>query len=574
MSGFKIHVTTQGREALPNADNTGTVSITVASIGITAQAFDDSSSPTSLPGEIKRLATFSGVAVADDTIHITIRDDSADVYDMRGFGIYLADGTLAACYSQEDVILGKSALTMLLLSTDIRFVDVDATSIVFGGSTWSNPPGSETVAGVLKLSTDTQAIAGNDRATAVPPGALKAALDARLGAGSPSAYIKGLLAAATATAARIALGIKSAALKDEGTGNGLDADFVDGKHAADFAGAAHSHNLQELGGTLPIAKGGTGATDASGARANLGLGTAAMGNTGSGNSFDADTVDGKHAADFAGAAHSHNLPDLGGTLPITKGGTGATDAPGARSNLGLGNVDNTRDADKPISTATQSALNRKANLDSPQFTGTPSVSGYSIWNAGNFDPGTKASLAGANYFTDPNPIIMSNGTQVNQFNVGDRAGWYDVGAGKDIWFYTFATKWFTLNTDMTVVGSLYAGGGFQPASSRELKTAFRQNPYGLSAVLKLETTLGKYREWFNSDGRERVFLIAENIAEVMPQVADGDGIEATPPGEAEPRKFKGYSIEQMLAVYAKAFQDLHAIVQAQGERIATLEQDA
>lgn len=125
-----------------------------------------------------------------------------------------------------------------------------------------------------------------------------------------------------------------------------------------------------------------------------------------------------------------------------------------------------------------------------------------------------------------------------------------------------------------MAGSVNPAGGFQPSSSRELKTAFRENPYGLDVVLQLETTLGKYRDWFNPDGRERVFLIAENIAEVMPQVADGDGIEATPPGEAEPRKFKGYAIEQMLAVYAKAFQDLHAIVQAQGERIAALEQDA
>ena len=53
---------------------------------------------------------------------------------------------------------------------------------------------------------------------------------------------------------------------------------------------------------------------------------------------------------------------LGGTLGITGGGTGATTAVGARANLGLGNVDNTSDADKPISAATQAALNLKANV--------------------------------------------------------------------------------------------------------------------------------------------------------------------------------------------------------------------
>ena len=43
-----------------------------------------------------------------------------------------------------------------------------------------------------------------------------------------------------------------------------------------------------------------------------------------------------------------------------------------KSMVGLGNVDNTTDAGKPISTATQSALDLKAPLNSPTFTGTVS----------------------------------------------------------------------------------------------------------------------------------------------------------------------------------------------------------
>jgi hypothetical protein len=53
---------------------------------------------------------------------------------------------------------------------------------------------------------------------------------------------------------------------------------------------------------------------------------------------------------------------LGSTLGIVGGGTGATTAVAARANLGLGNVDNTADADKPVSTATQAALDLKANV--------------------------------------------------------------------------------------------------------------------------------------------------------------------------------------------------------------------
>ena len=41
-----------------------------------------------------------------------------------------------------------------------------------------------------------------------------------------------------------------------------------------------------------------------------------------------------------------------------------------KGDVGLGNVDNTSDLDKPVSTATQSALDLKANLASPTFTGT------------------------------------------------------------------------------------------------------------------------------------------------------------------------------------------------------------
>ena len=38
--------------------------------------------------------------------------------------------------------------------------------------------------------------------------------------------------------------------------------------------------------------------------------------------------------------------------------------------VGLTNVDNTSDADKPVSTETQTELNLKASIASPTFTGT------------------------------------------------------------------------------------------------------------------------------------------------------------------------------------------------------------
>lgn len=61
------------------------------------------------------------------------------------------------------------------------------------------------------------------------------------------------------------------------------------------------------GAVEPITNGGTGATTAEGARSNLGA---------------------------AAASHDHDISVLSGTLPITKGGTGATSAAGALTNLG------------------------------------------------------------------------------------------------------------------------------------------------------------------------------------------------------------------------------------------------
>src|SRR5690606_24486075 len=71
---------------------------------------------------------------------------------------------------------------------------------------------------------------------AVTPKGMKAAvtswLNSRFGEGAPSTFVKNLLTAASAVAFRGALSIKSAALKDEGAGNGLDADLLDGQHGS------------------------------------------------------------------------------------------------------------------------------------------------------------------------------------------------------------------------------------------------------------------------------------------------------------------------------------------------------
>ncbi|EBA06011.1 sialate O-acetylesterase [Sagittula stellata] len=61
----------------------------------------------------------------------------------------------------------------------------------------------------------------------------------------------------------------------------------------------------------------------------------------------------------------------GGAVTSVAGRTGAVVL--TKSDVGLGNVDNTPDADKPVSTAQQAALDAKAPLADPAFTGTPTA---------------------------------------------------------------------------------------------------------------------------------------------------------------------------------------------------------
>ncbi|WP_258170703.1 phage tail protein [Burkholderia cepacia] len=124
---------------------------------------------TALPNELKRITTFGGDTVAADTIHIVIQDDSADQYKLYGFGLYLDNGVLFGVYVQNDPILEKAPASMLLLSADTVFASIDVSKLVFGPTSFLNPPATTERQGVVELATQAEVDNGKDDTRAVTP---------------------------------------------------------------------------------------------------------------------------------------------------------------------------------------------------------------------------------------------------------------------------------------------------------------------------------------------------------------------------------------------------------------------
>jgi len=129
-------------------------------------------------------------------------------------------------------------------------------------------------------------------------------------------------------------------------------------------GPITSSGTLTLGGTLDLDNGGTGAITASGARTNLGL---AIGT-------DIPALDG------TGATGTWNIDVLGSagtitsTLPVNKGGTGATTAGGALTNLGAYSDTNPAGYTSNTGTVTNVSASGGANISVATGSTTPVIS--------------------------------------------------------------------------------------------------------------------------------------------------------------------------------------------------------
>lgn len=167
---LSITITDVGRAALVNAQNTGSTAMVINRIGVSAShAVGDLKALTVLPNERKKLATIAGDVVADDVIHVTIRDDTTDAYDLRAFGVYFANGVLFAVCTQAEPIMQKAAAAMLLQAVDITLTTLDTEAIAFGEAGFTNPPATTDRMGVVELATFEETLLLEDATRAVTP---------------------------------------------------------------------------------------------------------------------------------------------------------------------------------------------------------------------------------------------------------------------------------------------------------------------------------------------------------------------------------------------------------------------
>lgn len=175
MTKLILTITRGGLERFTAAQLDDDLDLSIATVGLSNTPFVSAPTLDALPGEFKRLATISGDQVGDNIIHMTIRDESEDSYTARGFGLFLADGTLFAAYGQTERLFEKSPRATFLAAIDIGFPTGDVSELRFGDTDFLNPPATTVRKGVVRLATPAEVDGGLSEETAVTPAGLRRA---------------------------------------------------------------------------------------------------------------------------------------------------------------------------------------------------------------------------------------------------------------------------------------------------------------------------------------------------------------------------------------------------------------
>jgi len=322
MTALALTITTAGLAAAVNAANTGLGPIVITQVALGSSTYTPTASQTALAAEVKRINTFGADVVADNTLHVTITDTSADTYTMGEVGLYTNTGVLFAVYSQATPILEKGAEQLVLLSADILLTSVPPGSVTIGDTEFMLPPATTERQGIVELATGAEVAAGTDSARAVTPAALlsRTATDTRIGLVELATGAEAL-AGEDATRAVTPSAMKTALLAAFPVGavyitatNTSPGTFLGGTWAQIAAG----RTLMGVGtlGTDTYAAGATGGA------ARVTLTTTEMPAHNHGGNTGGNSVDHTHSGTTASAgAHTHTYKKFNGW---TNGGGGST----------------------------------------------------------------------------------------------------------------------------------------------------------------------------------------------------------------------------------------------------------
>ena len=207
-------------------------------------------------------------------------------------------------------------------------------------------------------------------------------------------------------------------------------------------------------------------------------------------SYDSATNTWVPATDAGGAEDLNDLTDVIISAPESgeffryDGGEWVNDT-AVKGDVGLGNVDNTSDANKPVSTATQTALDLKANitsvptelddLDDIQIIGTPTLGQALVYGAGKWLPGA----AGATTLGALDDVNTTGAAAGSLLTYNGATGW-DISASElpsdDIYFHQrYETESEALRAGATATVELYftctaQGNGLAESASSDTPT--------------------------------------------------------------------------------------------------------
>ncbi|WLW64308.1 hypothetical protein RA224_13025 [Achromobacter aegrifaciens] len=162
--------------------------------------------------------------------------------------------------------------------------------------------------------------------------------------------------------------------------------------------------------------------------------------------------------------------------PVYRAGIGPMEWQGSgyaqvitKVSIGLGNVDNTSDAAKPISTATQSALNAKANLSGAAFSGGVQATVLTSQGAVNAGLGSAVLEADGNVFGSIWGGYLSN-YLTSQLATKQAVGQYvrvAPGDPNQIYLFTSGTR-VTIQVGAIGYGQIWTTNNFDPNTKKNV----------------------------------------------------------------------------------------------------------